>query len=225
MPFTNLDYLYDHLPARFRRDDLDLFLQRFLMWISNELDGVDESLDTFWQKIQPVTAPEEFIQWWLWSLFGWGFFPRWLKGDQLRGLYAGFAQHLARRGTARGTLEFLAAFGVKVIVDSRPRVWGEAYWGESGYTIDGPLCIVIRVLPEVTPGALGELRFWSESFWGDATPGTPTEGITRADVMALLRFQWPVGNFVFLHLLRIGPGQEQADLNSLPLYGDVLYGE
>lgn len=28
MPFSNLDYLYNHLPGRVRRDDDDVFLYR-----------------------------------------------------------------------------------------------------------------------------------------------------------------------------------------------------
>src|SRR5882672_1059396 len=225
MPFSNLDYLYDHLPARIRRDDDELFLKRFLTWFGNQLDGFDEDLDTFWEKIQATTAPAQFIEWWLWALFGWGFFPKWFQGDAKRAFYAGFAQHLARRGTARGIREFLAAFGVRAIVEARPRFWGESYWGERGYTIVGPLGIVVRILPQVTGGSFGELRFWNESYWQDATPATPTQGITRAEVEALIRFQWPAGNLIFVDWLPIGQDQTVDDLGSLPLFGDPLFGE
>jgi phage tail-like protein len=224
MSFSNTDYLYAHLPARVVRDDDGEFLKKFLTWFGTELDGVDQKFDTFWGKIQPSTAPEEFIQWWLWALFGWGWFPKWFKGDELRSFYAAFAQHLARRGTVRGIREFLLAFGVHAIVEARPRFWGESYWGESGNTIVDPLGIVIRILPQITGGAFDELRFWGESYWGDATPATPTQGITRADIEMLIRFQWPVGNLIFVEWLPIAPGQSTEDLSGLDLYGDPLFG-
>ena len=61
MSFSNLEYLYEHLPARFRRDDDDLFLKRFLSFFGEQLDKFDGDLDHLYQSIAPATASEEFI--------------------------------------------------------------------------------------------------------------------------------------------------------------------
>ncbi len=42
MSFSNTNYLYTHLPARFRREDKDLFLKRYLQWFG----GADVDVST-----------------------------------------------------------------------------------------------------------------------------------------------------------------------------------
>src|SRR5215471_3199668 len=97
--FSNGDYLYAHLPARVRRDDPNLFVKRFSQFFGTTMDGWDAIVDNFYQSIDPSTASEEFINWWLWALFGWSWYPSWFTLARKRALYAAFATHLAKRGT------------------------------------------------------------------------------------------------------------------------------
>lgn len=194
---NNTDYLYGHLPARMRRDDADLFLKRFLSFFGETLDGFDLDLDTFYQRIAPATASSEFIDWWLYSLFGWAWFPTWFTLARRRAFYAAITRHYAQRGTAVGIKEFLAAFGLRVTVETGPQFWGEATWGEDLWTITGPLGIVVRLLPEA-PALPEDLEFWGEAFWGEAFAATPGEDIQIADLDELLRFVWPLGNIIMI---------------------------
>lgn len=219
---NNLEFLYEHLPARLRRDDETLFLKRFLTHSGETFDGFDRQLDTFYQKIDPATAPQEFIDWWLFTFFGWGWFPTWFSLERRRAFYASIATHYARRGTVRGIKEFLAAFGLRVIVEGVPRYWEEEVWGgESGWAISGPLGIVVRLMPEA-PAINEELEFWSEAFWSEAYGASPGENIQRADVDELLRFQWPLANFILIEdlpfLSSVPPGEPVG-------YGEGEYGE
>lgn len=198
MSFSNLEYLYEHLPARFRRDDDGLFLKRFLSFFGGELDKADQTLDTFHEQLAPATATEEFIDWWLWSLFGWAWFPVWFTLAQKRAFYHDIARHYARRGTKRGIEEFLLAFGVHARVINEPLFWGEWSWGEDEWFINAPLGIVIQIFPAI--GALAEdLSFWGEFAWGDGDAlVTPALVPERVDIDGLIRFQWPLGNIIIV---------------------------
>lgn len=197
MSFSNLNYLYDHLPARMRRDDVGLFLKRFLSPLGEDLDGFDLQLDTFFEKIAPETAPIEFIDWWLFSFFGWGWFPTWFTVPQRRAFYAAIAQHYAERGTLVGIKNFLAAFGIRAIVEGAPRFYEEEFYGEGGWSVTGPLVIIVRLLP-YAPAVSEDLSFYSEASFGDDFGVTPAASIQRADVDALLRFQWPLAQHLFV---------------------------
>lgn len=197
MSFSNLDYLYDHLPGRMRRADVDLFLKRFSSWFGSELDKVDATLDTFHERIAPATASEEFIEWWLFSLFGWDWFPAWFTLDLKRLFYAKIAQHYARRGTARGITEFLAAFGIKARVITSPQFYGEFTVGEDGWLLDGPLVVIVQIYPQAA--ALPEdLSFYGEWTTGESSIADPALVIGRFDLDALLRFQQPIGHNIYI---------------------------
>jgi len=220
LAINNLDYFYDHLPARMRRDDDGLFLKRFLSVVGEELDGFDLQLDSFFEKIDPATAPQEFIDWWLYAFFGWGWFPTWFTVTQRRAFYAAIAQHYAQRGTLKGIKNFLAAFGLRVIVEGEARFWGEETWNENQWTVVGPLGIVVRLFPEA-PAVLADLTFWSEGTWDDDYGASPGDNIQRLDVDALLRFQWPIAQFIFIEDLPFNIARPQG----VPLgYGDAEYG-
>lgn len=227
MPFSNQDYLYQHLPARVRRDDEDLFLKRCLQFFGTTLDEWDLVYETFYQKIAPETAPEDFINWWLWALFGWSWYPRWFAGyeqfyqlpfvlgteggEELGGedgsvlggggaltpkrrLYRDFAEHLARRGTARGIEGFLQAFSVLARVYNGPQYWGEFVWGEGGWTITDALGIVVqvqRVHDEVNHDVSG--MAWGEFVFGEGYFRDMEATLTRKEIEDLLRFEWPNG--------------------------------
>jgi phage tail-like protein len=220
-PINNLDYLYDHLPARMRRDDDGLFLKRFLSVVGETLDGFDLQLDTFYQKIDPATAPQEFIDWWLYAFFGWGWFPTWFTVAQRRAFYAAIAQHYAQRGTLKGIKNFLAAFGLRAIVEGEPRFYGEEAYGENQWSIVGPLGIVVRLFPEA-PAIAADLAFYGEAAYDDDYAASPGDNIQRADVDALLRFQWPLSQLIFIEDLPFSwTPQVGAPLNE---YGQGEYG-
>jgi phage tail-like protein len=80
----NLDYLYEYLPAFMRRDDEGLFLKRFLSFFGQQLDGFDRVVDELHSHVAPETAPEEFLDFWLWAFFGRGWFPEWMTLVQKR---------------------------------------------------------------------------------------------------------------------------------------------
>jgi len=221
MPISNLEYLYEHLPARMRRDDDELFLKRYLSEFGEELDGFDLQLNSFFEKIAPETAPIEFIDWWLYAFFGWGWFPSWFTDTQRRVFYAAIAQHYARRGTLGGIQEFLLAFGIRSIVEGEPRFWGEETWGENVWSVTGPLIIIVRLFPEA-PAVSEDLIFYGEATWGDDFGASPAASIQRADVEALLRFCWPLAQHIFIEDLPFEPTP-----SGLPVgagYGDAEYG-
>lgn len=197
---NNTDYLYNNLPSRFRRDDENLFLKRFLSFFGETLDKFDSDLDTFYQQIAPETASEEFVEWWLYAFFGWGWFPTWFNLDLKRAFYAHIATHYARRGTRRGIQEFLAAFGVNAIVETEPQVYGDFAWGEDTWLIDGPLGIVVRLLPEAA--AIPEaLSFWGDFLVEESVLAEPGDNLQRADVDELLRFQQPLSQLIMIETL------------------------
>jgi phage tail-like protein len=225
MSVSNLDYLYDNLPARTRRDDEGLFLKRFLSVIGGELDGFDQKYDTFYQMIDPETAPPEFINWWLFAFFGWGWFPKWFTLPRRRVFYAAIAsQHYPERGTLRGIKNFLNAFGLRAIVEGGPRFFddGEVY-GESGWSCPGPMVIIVRLFPQA-PAVPEDGAFFSEAAYGDDYFGTPGESIQIADVDALLRFVWPLSQSLFVENLRFRSPAEFRAITT-PGYGLGEYGE
>jgi phage tail-like protein len=193
----NTDYLYEHLPARFRRADEGLFLKRLLTFAGDTLDAWDNALDAFWQRIHPSTASAEFVVWWLYSLFGWSWFPRWFTLANKRTLYANFARHLARRGTRRGIELWLLDFGVVARVAARPRAYDDDFYGEGGWLVDEPLVLVVEILGyqdylNVDRYAYGD-SFYHEAYY------TPAEELwTRGEIEALLRYVWPVGQEMFV---------------------------
>jgi phage tail-like protein len=195
--FSNLNYLYEHLPSRYRRADADLFLKRFLSWFGGELDGIDNQLDSFYLKIKPETAPEEFIEWWLYALFGWSWFPSWVTLAQKRAFYGDIAAHYARRGTARGIEEFLLAFGVSAKVHNRPIFWGEFVWGEDDWAISDALGFVVEIFP-TTNAVPADETFWGELIFGESHFATPGESLQRVDVEELLRFQQPASQEIII---------------------------
>jgi len=220
MSLNNTDYLYDHLPARMRRDDDGLFLKRFLSAVGNELDGFDLALDTFYQKIDPATAPPDYIDWWLYALFGWAWFPTWFTITRRRAFFAAITRLYAKRGTAEGIHDFLAIFGLRVIVETRPRFWGRQVWGQGGWSVNGPLLIVVRLLPEA-PALPASLSFWGSAVWGRAIGATPGENIQRADLQALLRFVWPLANIIVIEDLQFG---QRGETGAPPEYGSAEWG-
>jgi len=201
MSFSNLEYLYAHLPARMRRDDADFFLWRFLHWFGEQVDAWDEQLDTFYQQLAPETATEEFIEWWLWSLFGWAWFPSWYTLEQKRNFYAHVALHYARRGTRRGIEEFLRAFGIHARVFNKPSCWGELAWGDTGWVLPEPLGLVVQIT-RVDDLVNFDVQCWGEAVCGESPVTTSTRVLTLREIESLLRFQWPNGQELMIHYVR-----------------------
>ena len=196
---NNLDFLYQHLPARYRSGDegQGLLLWRFLQWPCEQLDGFDLQLDTFHEKINPDTAPMEFVEFWLWALFGWSYFPVWLSDAQRRALYRDMPRLYARRGTPRGISELLAHFGVKAHVINRTTFWGEEVWGEGGWMIGGPGTMVVQVFPQTT-ATPQELAYWGDSYWGDFYYTPPGNNLQQADVEELLSWCQPLATTIII---------------------------
>lgn len=127
MPFENSKFLISNLPQRFRDGDrLTTFLQRMIGFFGDELDGWDALHENFFENIQPETAPEAFINFWLDRLFDWQYFPKNFTLAQKRTLYANFARHLARRGTKRGIELWLRDFGANAIVWLRHEFYNDS---------------------------------------------------------------------------------------------------
>jgi phage tail-like protein len=203
MSFSNLSYLYHHLPSRIRRDDADLFLKRFSQFFGETLDGWDEIYETFYQKINPQTAPEEFVDFFLWALFGWSWVPGWFTLARKRQLYADFATHLARRGTPRGIVEFLRAFSIYARVYNRPQYWGEFVWGEDAWTITDALGVVVQIshlADEVNPDLHDNTQSsgWGEFVWGESYVAETRATLTAREIEDLIRFEWPNGHRVMV---------------------------
>ena len=224
-PFSNLKYLLDHLPSRYRVADEEqgYFLQRFLTYFCEELDGFDSQYDTFFEKINPDTAPEEFLEWWLYSMFGWAWFPPWFSLTRKRDFYRHIAEHYARRGTPEGIRKLLAAFGVKAYVQARPLVWGRFAWGTPLVSVTGPLGVSVSILPRVD-AAPEALSFWRRFVWGRSPWVTPSKQLQRVDVNALLRWSQPLATVIMIESLQhITPAPDSTP--DYPNYGEVNYGE
>jgi len=193
MPFSNQDYLYLHLPARVRRDDEDLFVKRFCQVFGLTLDEWDALYENFYQQINPQTASEGFINFWLWALFGWSWFPRWFTLARKRQLYADFTRHLARRGTKLGIETFLKAFSIYARVSNGPQYWGEFVWGQGGYTITDALGIVVQVshLADEVNKDVQAMATWGDFAWGEGCLRETEATLTRREIEDLVRFEWP----------------------------------
>jgi len=197
--FSNGEYLYAHLPARVRRDDLSLFVKRFSQFFGATMDGWDAIGDNFYQSIDPSTASEEFINWWLWALFGWSWYPSWFTLARKRALYAAFATHLAKRGTPVGTEEWLAAFSIYAREFARPTYWGEFVWGEpvgeGAWTITDALVIVVQIY-QVNDEVNSDVRgmSWGEMVWGEGYFRDVGQTLTQPEIESLVRYVWPNGH-------------------------------
>lgn len=198
-------------------------MKRFCEFFGITLDYWDEVLDTFYQKINAGTAPNPFVIWWLWSLFGWSWFPKWYSLARKRQLYADFTTHLARRGTRRGIEEFLRAFSIHARVFNKPLYWGEFVWGEDAWGITGgpgfygpqpeitygptfqviepadALGIVVQVshlADEVNSDVQG--MSWGEMVWGEGYFRDTEATLTKREIEDLIRFEWPNGQQVMI---------------------------
>ncbi len=209
MSFKNLDYLYNHLPSRFRRDDKDLLLRRYLQFFGETLDDYDGKFDSFFESIDPATASEEFIDFWLENLFGWSWFPVWFTIADKRNLYANFAHHLARRGTARGIELWLADFHVHARIITRPIFYGEFVWGEPQLYVADPLVILIEVLSADMEHKT-EISVVGESVWGEGVYIENEPLFTSGEFNALVRYEQPIAQEI-LFVTRI-----IVDMLSLP---------
>ncbi len=200
---NNLEFLYERgIPGHMRRDDAEAgyFLKRFLSHFCLELDNYDALFDGFHELIEPETATEEFLDWWLHALFGWAWFPGWFTLEMKRNFYRDIATHYARRGTARGIKEFLAAFGIRAQVITKPLVYGEWTTGQDTWALTGPLIVLVRVYP-FTSGVNENLSFYGEWTTGENVIANPALVIERPDLDALLRFQQPIGQHIIIEEL------------------------
>lgn len=189
MPLNNLEYLYNHLPARFRREDKELFLKRFLQVFGTTLDDWDTAFDAFFEQINSETADEKWIEFWLRELFGWSWFPHWFTVAEKRRLYGNFARHLARRGTARGIELWLLDFGIVAKVHTRSSPWGEFVWGETHFAIAEPLSLIVEIL--FVQSAQQDLHVWGEGAFGEFFYTEPKPLFTEKEILDLLRYVQP----------------------------------
>lgn len=227
MSFSNLEYLYSNLPSRFRREDKDLFLKRFLQTFGETLDDYDEAFDSFFGSIDPDTADARWIEFWLENLFGWRWFPKWFTVGEKRRLYANFGRHLARRGTRRGIELWLLDFGIVARVHTRTLSWGEFVWGESHFAVAEPLHLIVEILFLQSPPS--DLHVWGEGAWGEFYYSEPKPLFTDKEILDLLRYVQPhAQEFTVLWSNRqdfayYNPGGAAGD--DLPLYGEENYGD
>lgn len=189
MSFSNREYVYDHLPSRFRAADKDLFLKRFLTFFGDTLDEWDGKFDAFFENIDSETADGEWIAFWLEVLFGWSWFPRWFSIIEKRRLYRNFARHLARRGTRRGIELWLLDFGIVARVHTRTPPWGEFVWGETTFAIPDPLHLVVEILFLQSPPS--DLSFWDEGVWGESIWAAPQPMFSEKEILDLIRYVQP----------------------------------
>lgn len=204
MTVSNLEYLYQHIPARFRGADRDnaFFLKRFLTFFGEQCDGFDLKYDEFYKNINPATASEEFIHFWLYRLFGWSWYPEWFSLDRKRRLFANFAQHLARRGRALGIEEFLKEFSIFARCYARPQYWGEFVWGEAAWTISAPGGIVVQISHLADEVNYDSGNGWGEFAYGEGFFAEQKATLTRREIEDLLRFQQPASQQLMVDYLR-----------------------
>lgn len=210
MSFSNTDYVYDHLPSRFRRDDKSGVLKRYLQIFGDTLDGWDDAFDAFFESIDPDTATSQWIVFWLHVLFDWSWFPRWFTLADKRRLYGNFARHLARRGTPRGIELFLKDFGIVARVHTRPVTWGEFAWGETSFSIAQPLYLIVEILHVKTPAI--DASYWHEGAWGEAFYSAPVRPLTESEIVELVRYQQPHAQVIDI-LWKLG-GYEPIDYDA-----------
>jgi phage tail-like protein len=199
---TNLDYQYNHLPARYRAADRTLLLKRFLSFFGEQLDKFDRDFETFHELVRASTAPEQFVEYWCWAFFGWGWFPSYFSVAQKRAFYSDLAKHLARRGTKKGIEGFLAAFGIHARVFNDDYHWDEFYWGDEEWAVTAPLAFVVQIFP-LRDVAAGERDHWGEFVWDEAYFAPDDDVIGHADLEALLRFQLPLSQDVYFEYLTV----------------------
>jgi hypothetical protein len=199
--FRNQDYIYNHLPGRFRRADAkqNLLLYRFLQAPAAVMDQWDAIMASFYEMINPTTAPPQFVAWWMFALFGWYWYPSWFSIDRMRSLYEAFTQHLARRGTANGIELFLAAFSIHSTAVCRPMCWGQFAYGGAQWAIAGPLGVVVQVRSlddEVNFDTRGMM--WGSMCYGQGFYREAAQTLTRRQIEDLIRFEWPNGQRVMV---------------------------
>ncbi len=185
----NQQYFYDHLPSRFRREDKDLFLKRFLTFAGDTIDEWDAKFDTFFENINPETAPVNWIVFWLQNLFGWSWFPFWFTTANKRALYGNFARHLARRGTRRGIELWLKDFGIIARVHTRALPYGEFVYGESHFAITEPLRLIVEIL--FVQSAQQDLHVWGEGAYGEFYYTEPKPLFSEKEILDLIRYVQP----------------------------------
>lgn len=222
MSFNNQQYIYDHLPSRYRRADTELFLKRFLQFSGATLDGWDQTFDTFWGNIDPDTADERWIEFWLREGFGWSWFPWWFTVEEKRRLYTNFARHLGRRGTRRGIELWLLDFGIVARVHTRSQPWGEFAWGETHFAISEPLHILIEIL--FLQAAAADVHAWGEGAWGEAYYSQHRPLFVDQEIRRLIRYMQPHAQEITV-VWRTGKPWEYVPGDPWPQYGDDLYGE
>lgn len=199
----NLDYFYNLLPSRFRREDKDLFLKRYLQFFGDTLDDFDSTFEAFFFSIDPATAEEIWIEFWLEHLFGWSWFPYWFTVVEKRRLYANFARHLARRGTRRGIELWLLDFGIVAKVHTRTLPWGEFVWGETNWAISEPLNIIVEIL--FYRSAQRDLHVWGEGAFGEFYYTEPKPLFTLKEILDLVRYVQPHAQEIYLlNLFEVG---------------------
>lgn len=213
MSFSNLEYLYFHLPSRYRREDKELFLKRFLQFFGDTLDSWDNTFDTFYQQINADTASEEFVDWWMWALFGWSWYPKFFNLSDKRTLYRNFAKHLARRGTAQGIQLWLSDFHVNARIYTRPAYWGEWTWGESNVYVSEPLLIVVEII-SAQPNDQIEMSAYSDACWGESIYADYEPLYTTSELLALFRFVQPNAQEILLIPIQHVSSQENYFLRS-----------
>lgn len=198
MSFSNLEYLYNNLPSRFRREDENLFLKRFLQLFGEILDLRDLTFDNFFLNINPQTASEEWVEFWLNALFGWSYFPKGFTLSQKRILYANFAKHLARRGTARGIELFLKDFGVSARVSTKQQFWEECVFDEDLWNVEQPLIMVVEIFSGYNHSSY-DLGGYDDSIFDESLIfSAPEQIIADVEIETLLRFQQPLGQQFFI---------------------------
>lgn len=189
MSFSNQEYLYQNLPSRFRRDDENLFLKRFLRFFGETADEWDEKFDLFFENIEPDTAEVLWIELWLDILFGWSWFPWWFTTEDKRTLYRNFARHLARRGTRRGIELWLWDFGIIARVHTRLYPYGEFVWGETNYIAADPLRVLIEIVG-LRPKPF-DVHAWGEAVYGEFHYADPRPLLTEREILDLIRYIQP----------------------------------
>jgi phage tail-like protein len=243
MSFNNQQYLYEHLPARFRREDKELFLKRFLQFTGETLDKWDATFDAFFENIESGSADEIWIDFWLQQLFGWSWYPWWFTIAEKRRLYGNFARHLARRGTRRGIELWLLDFGIVARVHTRSQPWGEFVWGDTHFAIDQPLHLIVEIL--FLQSGQTDLSVWGEGVWtdyqnpdlygdilyadGEVSAGegfysNPKPLLSEADIIRLIRYVQPHSQEIVI-VWRQGIQYFPLPPAESPLYSEPLYGD
>lgn len=172
-------------------------MKRFLQHIGETLDEWDETFDNFHEQINPDTADEIWIDWWMYSLFGWSWYPSWFTLENKRKLYRNMARHIARRGTKLGIELWLRDFDIVAQVHTRPDVWGEFVWGETQFSVSEPLNLVIEIL-SLPEQYAGDEASWGESVWGEFIYTEPKAKLTEREIIELIRYMSPLSQEVFI---------------------------